>query len=153
MSLKSGDLAPEFASVDDSGRSVTLTGLLADGPVVLFFYPAAFTSGCTAEACHFRDLSAEFAAAGATVVGVSRDAVAKQSEFSTTHGFGFRLLSDRDRTVAGAFGVRRLGFLPNARATFVVDTDRRILLSTSSEINMNAHADRALKALRERSTA
>jgi peroxiredoxin Q/BCP len=153
MSLKAGDLVPDFTSVTETGQPTTLTDLLAEGPLVLFFYPAAFSSGCTAEACHFRDLAAEFTAVGAGVVGVSRDAVDKQSKFSETYGFGFPLLSDRDRTVARAFGVQRLGFLPNARATFVVDIDRRILSATASEINMNKHADRALETLRQRAQA
>ena len=62
--------------------------------MVLFFYPAAMTSGCTAESCHFRDLAAEFAAAGAQRVGISRDTVDKQKQFSDLHGFDYPLLSD-----------------------------------------------------------
>lgn len=122
--------------------------------MVLFFYPAAMTPGCTAESCHFRDLAKEFADVGAQRVGISADRVEKQQEFSTTHGFDFPLLSDPDRKVAEAFGVKRsLGPLPNKRVTFVIDTDRRVLARIASEIRMNSHADKALEVLRARSAS
>jgi thioredoxin-dependent peroxiredoxin len=148
-----GDLVDDFELLDQDGKPRRLTELLAGGPVVLFFYPAAMTSGCTAESCHFRDLAAEFAAAGAQRVGISRDPVAKQRQFSDLHGFDYPLLSDADGTVAKALGVRRklpLGPLSNRRMTFVIDTDRRILEVIHSEGNMNAHADQALQALERR---
>src|SRR3954453_6404113 len=123
-----GDVVDDFELPDQTGDPRTLTGLLEQGPVVLFFYPAAMTPGCTAESCHFRDLTAEFAAAGAQRVGISPDPVAKQREFSGMHAFDFPLLSDPDGTVARRFGVRRrLGPLATRRRTFVIDTDRRIL--------------------------
>jgi thioredoxin-dependent peroxiredoxin len=146
-----GDLATDFDATDDGGRSVRLTQLLDQGPVVLFFYPAAFTPGCTAESCHFRDLSAEFSALGATVAGISTDGVAQQSRFSQTYRLGFPLLSDPRSKIARSFGADRPGLLPNARTTFVIDTDRRVLEVIRNEINMNVHADRALDALRRRS--
>jgi peroxiredoxin Q/BCP len=85
-------------------------------------------------------------------VGISADTVDKQRQFSEKHSFDFPLLSDPDRTVATQFGVKRgLSILPNKRATFVIDTDSRVLAVINSEINMNGHADRALEALRARS--
>jgi peroxiredoxin Q/BCP len=149
--MNQGDLAPDFELPDDEGTPRTLSGLLADGPVVLFFYPAAMTPGCTAESCHFRDLTAEFAEAGGQRVGISPDPVAKQREFSGMHAFDFPLLSDPDGTVARQFGVRRrFGPLATRRRTFVIDTDRRVLEVISSEFKMSVHADRALEALRAR---
>jgi peroxiredoxin Q/BCP len=145
-----GDLAPDFALPDQTGTTRQLSELLTDGPVVLFFYPAAMTAGCTAESCHFRDLATEFAAAGAQRVGISRDAVDKQKEFSDKHDFDYPLLSDVDGAVAKAYGVRRplsLGSLVTRRMTFVIGADGRIADVIHSEMNMNAHADRALKAL------
>src|SRR5207244_9526771 len=68
-----GDKVEDFELPDETGTTRTLSELLADGPIVLFFYPAALTAGCTAEACHFRDLAAEFAAVGARPVGISGD--------------------------------------------------------------------------------
>jgi peroxiredoxin len=146
-----GDVVDDFELTDERGELRTLGGLLAEGPVVLFFYPAAMTVGCTAEACHFRDLAAEFAEVGARPVGISADPVDKQREFTGRHGFGFPLLSDEDGEVARRFGVRRgFALAPIKRQTFVIDTDRRVIEVVKSEIRMNVHADRALAALRRR---
>ena len=128
-----------------------MTGLLADGPIVLFFYPAAMTSGCTAEACHFRDIAAEFRTVGAQPVGISGDSVRRQAEFASRHSFGYPLLADPDGTVRERFGVKRDRIIDSTRrVTFVIDTDRRILEIIKSEIRMNVHADKALAALRKR---
>lgn len=147
--MNKGDKVEDFTLTDDSGQQRTLSKLLADGPVVLFFYPAAMTSGCTAETCHFRDLAAEFAAVGAQRVGISPDSVAKQNEFSEKHSFDFPLLSDPDGAVAGRFGVRRkFGPLLTRRQTFVIGTDSTVLEVIKSELRMAQHADRALAVLR-----
>ncbi|MFC3502937.1 peroxiredoxin [Micromonospora krabiensis] len=145
-----GDVVEDFALPDQTGTVRRLSELLAAGPVVLFFYPAAMTRGCTAESCHFRDLAAEFAAVGAQRVGISRDPVARQAEFAQLHGFDYPLLSDVDGTVATAFGVRRrlpLGPLSTRRVTFVIGTDRTIIAVVQSATNMNEHADAALRVL------
>lgn len=152
-SLAVGDLVDDFELPDDHGEPRRLTDLLAGGPVVLFFYPAAMTAGCTMESCHFRDLAAEFAEVGAQRVGISRDEVRRQREFSQRHHFDYPLLSDSDGAVARRFGVRRalpLGSLSTRRVTFVIDTDRRVLDVIHSEVSMTEHADRALATLRER---
>ena len=147
--MRTGDLVPDFELPDQEGATRKLSELLEKGPVVLFFYPAAMTPGCTKESCHFRDLAAEFAAVGAQRVGISADPVEKQRTFSDKHGFDYPLLSDEDRRVAAIFGVKRaLSILPNKRATFVIGTDRRIVEVITSEINMAKHADLALEALR-----
>jgi thioredoxin-dependent peroxiredoxin len=149
MPLSPGTTAPEFDLLDQRGEKVKLSALLADGPVVLFWYPAALTKGCTAESCHFRDLAAEFAEAGAQRVGISADLPEKQAKFDEKHDLGYPLLSDPDKAVARAYGVKRMGPLANKRTTFVIDTDGTIRDVFSSEVNMNAHADRALEALRQ----
>ncbi|MFF9768652.1 peroxiredoxin [Streptomyces sp. NPDC053086] len=144
-----GDRVEDFALTDETGTTRSLTDLLADGPVVLFFYPAALSPGCTAEACHFRDLAAEFAAAGARPVGISGDTVDKQQKFAGRHGLGMPLLSDPDGTVRERFGVKRgLSLAPTKRVTFVIAQDRTVLEIVRSELRMNSHADRALTALR-----
>ena len=148
-----GDRLADFELPDQTGTTRTLTGLLADGPIVLFFYPAAMTPGCTKEACHFRDLAGEFAAVGASRVGISADAVDKQAKFADQQNFDYPLLSDTDGAVATQFGVKRglLGkFLPVKRTTFVIDTDRTVLAVIASELNMDTHADKALDVLRQR---
>lgn len=145
-----GDKVEDFALPDETGATRTLSELLAEGPVVLFFYPAALTAGCTAEACHFRDLATEFTAAGARPVGISGDAVDRQQEFADRHTLGFPLLSDVDGAVRERFGVKRgFSLAPTKRVTFVIAKDRTVLEVVRSELRMSAHADRALAALRE----
>lgn len=150
--MRQGDQAPDFELPDQTGTPRRLSTMLADGPVVLFFYPAAMTTGCTAESCHFRDLAAEFAELGAQRVGISRDGVETQQSFDQAHSLGYPLLSDEDGAVAEQFGVKRsvLTVLPVKRRTFVIGTDRRIRLVVSSEVRMAVHADRALAELRPR---
>jgi thioredoxin-dependent peroxiredoxin len=149
--MDSGDLVPDFELPDQDGTPRRLSTLLQNGPVVLFFYPAAMTPGCTKEACHFRDLSAEFAAAGVQRVGISRDTVSKQKQFADKHSFDYPLLSDEDGTVAGIFGVKRGGllgkFAATKRHTYAIGTDSRVVAAITSETNMDVHADQALAAL------
>ncbi|MEO6090418.1 MAG: peroxiredoxin [Umezawaea sp.] len=152
--MKPGDLVPDFTLPDQHGAPRTLSTMLEDGPIVLFFYPAAMTTGCTAESCHFRDLAAEFREVGAQRVGISTDSVARQKEFSDLNSFDYPLLSDADGEVAETFGVkRRFGPLPVKRHTFVIGTDSRVLEVVKSEFSMDNHADKALSALREHAKA
>ncbi|EQD80853.1 alkyl hydroperoxide reductase/ Thiol specific antioxidant/ Mal allergen, partial [mine drainage metagenome] len=102
-----GDLVADFELYDQNEQLFRLSEKLKGGPIVLFFYPAAMTKGCTAESCHFRDLKEEFERAGAQRVGISADKVAKQKEFSNLHDFDYPLLSDVDQVVAEQFGVKR----------------------------------------------
>ncbi|WP_427168196.1 peroxiredoxin [Streptomyces sp. C1-1] len=149
QSVNVGDKADDFELPDETGTVRTLSELLADGPVVLFFYPAALTAGCTAEACHFRDLAAEFAAVGARPVGISGDTVERQQEFAGRHTLGMPLLSDPDGTIRERFGVKRgFSLAPTKRVTFVIGQDRTVLEVVRSELRMNTHADRALEVLR-----
>ncbi|MEU7767163.1 peroxiredoxin [Nocardia sp. NPDC049190] len=151
--MQPGQLAPDFELPDQSGATRSLDTLLGDGVVVLFFYPAANSPVCTAEACHFRDLAAEFAAVGATCVGISTDRVDTQAGFADKQRLGYPLLSDADGAVAAQVGVKRglLGALaPVKRKTFVIDTDRRIRKIISGELRAAVHADEALEFLRTR---
>ena len=144
-----GDLVEDFTLPDETGTPRSLAELLTEGPVVLFFYPAALTPGCTAEACHFRDLAAEFRAVGALPVGISTDGVERQLEFAERHSLGYPLLSDPDGVVRDLFGVKRgFSLAPTKRITFVIGQDRRVREVVRSELRMSAHADRALAALR-----
>ena len=147
--MDTGAEIPDFELSDQTGTPRRLSTLLAAGPVVLFFYPAAMTSGCTKEACHFRDLAAEFADVGAQRVGISLDAVDRQKQFSDKHDFDYPLLADPDGEVAKIFGVKRaLSVLKVKRNTFVIGTDRRLIAEIKSETNMDKHADEALQILR-----
>lgn len=150
--MKQGETAPDFELADDQGTVRKLSEYLASGPVVLFFYPIASSPGCTAQACHFRDLGAKFGAVGAQRLGISPDSVAKQQQFSASHSFDYPLLADEGGTVAEQFGVKRgklIGKLaPVKRATFVIGPDRTVLAVINSETKMNSHADRALEVLK-----
>lgn len=148
--MKPGDTAPRFEATDHEGQNVRLDDYLAQGPVVLFFYPRAMTKGCTAQSCHFRDLAGEFAEVGATRIGISSDSIERQAAFADQAGLDYPLLSDPDRSIAKSFGVKRPGPLLNRRTTFVIDTDRTVLEVVSSETNMEVHADTALEVLRGR---
>jgi peroxiredoxin Q/BCP len=167
-----GDKAPDFTLYDHTGRPRTLSALLSDGPVVLFFFPIASSPICTAQACHFRDLTSEFAAVGAQRVGISTDAVDKQAHFAQQRSFDYPLLSDADGVVSELFGVRRgrlaklrksvvareaarrrrhtrrrgllARLMPVRRTTFVIDTDRTVLKVVSSELRASVHADKTL---------
>ena len=146
--MRQGDLAPDFSLTDQNGQTQQLSTLLTNGPVVLFFYPAAMTTGCTKEACSFRDNATAFADFHAQRVGISMDDVAKQAEFSSQHNFDYPLLADTDGAVAKSYGVKRaIGLLKVKRTTFVINQDRTIRAVISSEFNMNAHVDQALAAL------
>ena len=144
-----GDRVPDFTAALDDGRTVAFSELLEDGPAVVFFYPKAFTPGCTAESCHFRDLATEFADLGAQRIGVSRDSVSTQRRFRAEHELDYPLIADADGSVSLAFGAKRLGPLPSKRQTFVVDRDRTLVGVISSELNMEIHAEQALEMLRE----
>jgi peroxiredoxin Q/BCP len=149
--LEKGNVAPDFELPDETGQMRKLSDLLKAGPVVLYFYPAALTYGCTKESCHFRDLKSEFEALGAQRVGISGDKVEKQKQFSDKHQFDFPLLSDPDAAVANQFGAHRnFGLAPTKRITFVIDTDRTILDVIKSEVRMGVHGDRAIEVLKER---
>ena len=108
-----GEKAPDFTLYDHTGRPRTVSALLSEGPVVLFFFPLASSPICTAQACHFRDLSNEFATVGAQRAGISTDTVEKQAHFAQQRSFDSPLLSDADAdadadgVVSELFGVRR----------------------------------------------
>ena len=147
--MKKDDLAYDFTLLDQHGNEQTLSKLLVNGPVVLFFYPAAMSAACTKESCHFRDLKSEFEALGAPRVGISMDSAERQAKFAQKNGFDYPLLADVDGEVARHYDVKRaLDLLKVKRATFVINQDRTIKEVITSEVSMNAHADRALAALR-----
>src|SRR5918999_239591 len=118
--MRPGEPVPDFELPAQDGRPVRLSDELKRGPVVLFFYPRAMTPGCTKESCHFRDLEAEFAAVGASRLGISADPIDRQRQFAEKHGFGFPLLSDPERVVARMYGVKRPGPLFNRRGAVVM---------------------------------
>ncbi|MDX6674580.1 MAG: thioredoxin-dependent peroxiredoxin [Solirubrobacteraceae bacterium] len=126
--IEPGQAAPDFTLPDQDGNAVALSQLRGK-TVVLYFYPKADTPGCTAQACGVRDHAPDYDAAGAVVLGVSRDSVPRLRAFADKYGLAFPLLSDEDHAVAEAYGVwveksmygRK--FFGNERTTFVIDGD------------------------------
>jgi peroxiredoxin Q/BCP len=129
--LAPGDLAPDFTLPDANGREVTLSSLRGQR-VIIYFYPAAMTPGCTKEACDFRDSRSDLSDAGFTVLGISPDAPAKLARFAGKEGLTFPLLADTDRgvlTAYGAYGEKMLYGKKSVgviRSTFVIGADGRI---------------------------
>jgi thioredoxin-dependent peroxiredoxin len=149
--IEPGDQAPDFTLPDQNGDPVKLSKLRGK-KVVLYFYPKADTPGCTTQACGVRDHAADYEAAGAVVLGVSKDPVEAIADFDDKHSLGFPLLSDPDHSVAEAYGVwveksmygRR--FMGMARATFVID-DQGKVTHAFPKVSPKTHDDVVLAAL------
>ncbi len=151
MTLKVGDPAPDFSLPTDGGGQVALKDLRGK-KVVLYFYPKDDTSGCTKEACAFRDAQPDFSAANAVVLGVSKDGVASHEKFKTKHDLPFTLLSDEDGKVCEAYGVwveksmygRK--FMGIERATFLID-EEGVIREIWRKVKVSGHAEAVLKAV------
>ena len=143
-----GDKAPDFTLPSQSGEQVRLQDRLGQGVVVLYFYPKDETSGCTREACAFRDSHEVFTDAGAEVIGVSSDSVDKHAAFATHHKLPFTLLSDKGGKVRKAYEVpATLGFIPG-RVTYVIDRDGTVRHVFNSMTNIDRHVKDALEVVR-----
>jgi peroxiredoxin Q/BCP len=151
--LETGAEAPDFTLPDQDGNEVTLSDLRGN-PVVLYFYPKASTPGCTTQACGVRDHRADYEKAGARVLGVSKDKVAKLKKFQEEENLNFTLLSDVDHAVAEAYGVwvekSMYGnkYMSMARSTFIIDADGKIA-HVIPKVSPKTHDDEVLKALEE----
>src|SRR5258706_16418560 len=151
--IDTGVPAPDFELPDQDGEPVSLPGLRGRR-VVLYFYPKADTPGCTTQACGIRDHRADYDAAGAVVLGVSPDPVAKVKRFHDKFDMGFTLLPDTDHAVAEAYGVwvekSMYGrtYMGNQRATFILDEDG-IVRHVIPKASPKTHDDEVLAALAE----
>lgn len=146
-SVAVGDQAPDFALPAQDGREVSLSELLRESSVVLYFYPKDDTPGCTTEACGFRDNYEVFKDAGAEVVGVSSDSVASHREFADKRRLPFILLSDKGGRVRKEYGVGRSFGVPG-RVTYVIDRDGVVRHIFESQLRAMAHIDAALKTIK-----
>ncbi|WP_372800916.1 thioredoxin-dependent thiol peroxidase [Lutibacter sp.] len=146
--LKIGDKAPNFTSVDEKGNTVKLEDYEGK-KLVLFFYPKASTPGCTAEACDLRDNYQSFLAKGYDVLGVSADSAKRQQNFITKNELPFPLLADEDKTVISAFGVwgpkKFMGREYDGihRTTFVID-EKGIIEDVISKVKTKEHTKQIL---------
>ncbi len=147
--LKVGDRVPDVEAVRADGKPFRLKDYRGKRSVVLYFFPKDFTPGCTKEACTFRDRNAEVGELDAEVIGVSTDTADKHAEFAKHYNLPFTLVSDRDASLAAAFGVSRLGgWLPSKRVTFVIDKDGVVRNVIQSEFNIDKHVQEAIDSLK-----
>ena len=152
MSVEAGTPAPDFTMPTDGGGSVTLSALRGK-PVVLYFYPKDDTSGCTAQACGFRDQLPDFQGVDATVIGVSKDSVASHDKFKAKYGLPFTLASDKEAGVAEAYGVwveksmygRK--YMGMERATFLIDRDG-VVRKVWRKVKVPGHVKEVLEAVK-----
>ena len=150
--LEKGAMAPEFDLPDQDGRRHTLKSLLADGPVVLYFYPADFTPGCTKEACSFRDLQQELLRAKLRIVGVSPQDVESHRRFADRYHLNFLLLADPDKSVIKAYDLDGpLGFGVR-RGTYLIGRDGRVRDSVLADLRIGAHEDFVRAAIKSGAT-
>jgi peroxiredoxin Q/BCP len=137
--LETEQKAPEFTLPNQDGRDISLTGLLKDGPVIIYFYPADFTPGCTREACSIRDLHQEISRAGLTVAGVSPQSPESHRRFREKYNLPFTLLSDETREVIRMFGVNGLFGVWVQRVTYLIDQDRVIKGRVKAHFSIAEH--------------
>lgn len=148
-----GDMVEDFTLPDQDGLPVKLSSFLGK-PVILFFYPKADTSGCTAEACGFRDQFAELQEAGAVVLGISRDTVKAQRKFKDKFELPYTLLADKDQEVIKRFDLLKQKTMYGKpvtgveRTTYLIGSDGR-LLHTFSNVKPQGHADEVLAMLKQ----
>ena len=151
--LKVGDVAPEFILPDEKGDDVVLTQLLQDSALILYFYPADFTPGCTREACSIRDMHSEILSVGLQVVGISPQDGESHRRFKEEHNLPFRLVCDPDKVAIRmydadgpfGFGVRRI--------TYLVGQGQRIQAALKADLQISKHEDFIKKAVMLRETA
>ena len=147
--IQVGDKAPDFTLPSQSGEQVRLQDRIGERVVVLYFYPKDNTSGCTAEACAFRDSYEVFADAGAEVIGVSSDSADKHAGFATKHKLPFTLLADQGAKVRKTYGVpAALGIIPG-RVTYVIDRTGTVRHVFNSMTNIGRHVNDALDVVKQ----
>lgn len=152
MAVNEGDTAPDFTMPTDGGGTVRLSDLKGK-PVILYFYPKDDTPGCTKEACGFRDSLPDFSGAGATVIGVSKDTVAKHDKFKAKYDVTFPLASDEDGAVCEAYGtwveksMYGRKYMGIDRATFLIDGDGK-LAKIWRKVKVPGHVEDVLAAVK-----
>jgi peroxiredoxin Q/BCP len=150
--LKAGERAPEFTLPDDTGKDRSLTEFLAAGSIVLYFYPADFTLGCTRQACSLRDLYSDMKNAGLRIVGVSPQNPKSHAKFRDKYRLPFALLSDEQKTVIKMYGINGPLGIGVRRATFLIDGSRRIRDAVLADFMIGRHAEFVRKAILLRAT-
>jgi peroxiredoxin Q/BCP len=151
--LKVGDVAPEFILPDENGNEVSLTGRLQQSAVILYFYPADFTPGCTREACAIRDIHSDIQSVGLAVIGISPQDADSHRRFKEEHDLPFTLICDPDKVAIRmydadgpmGFGVRRI--------TYLVSQGQRIQGALCADLKIGKHEEFIKRAIVLRETA
>ena len=151
--LKAGDRAPEFVLQNDAGVDTSLTDLLENGPLILYFYPADFTPGCTKEACSIRDMHNDIQSVGLQVAGVSPQDAESHARFREKHDLPFVLLCDPDKVAIKMYDVDGPFGVAVRRATFLIGQDRVIHDAVQADVLIGRHAEFIRKAIVLRETA
>ena len=139
--LEAGTEAPNFELENDKGQKISLTGLLANGPLILYFYPADFTPGCTAEACSIRDIHSEIQSVGLQVAGVSPQDADSHARFREKHDLPFELLCDPDKVAAKKYDVDGPFGVGVRRTTFLIGQDRTIHDVVQADLRIGRHEE------------
>jgi len=152
MALAQGDTAPDFTLPTDGGGEISLAAL-SGKTVILYFYPKDDTSGCTKEACGFRDQLPDFSGADAVVIGVSKDSVASHDKFKAKYDLPFALASDKDSDVCERYGtwveksMYGKKYMGIERATFVIDKAGKIA-RIWRKVSVTGHVEEVLAAVK-----
>ncbi len=151
--LAPGSRAPEFTLPDQNGRERSLTSLLSDGPLILYFYPADFTPGCTAEACALRDLNTDIQRAGLRVVGISPQSAESHKRFAQKYGLKYTLLADPDKTVIKMYDADGPLGIAVRRITYLIDQSRIVQDALLADFRISRHEEFVRKAVEIRKAA
>jgi len=137
--LKAGDTAPEFILPDENGDEVSLVQLLQTGPIILYFYPADFTPGCTREACAIRDIHDDILSVGMRVVGVSPQDQKSHARFKEEHNLPFTLICDPDRVAIKMYGVDGPFGVGVRRVTYLITQGQKIQEVITADFKIDKH--------------
>lgn len=151
--LEPGSRAPEFVLENDQGGESSLSDLVKDGPLILYFYPADFTPGCTKEACSIRDIHNDIQAVGLQVAGISPQDADSHQRFRDEHGLPFTLLSDPEKVAVKMYDVDGPFGVGVRRATFLISQDRVIQDAVMADVRIGRHKEFIEKAVILRETA
>jgi peroxiredoxin Q/BCP len=151
--LEVGSRAPEFVLPNDEGVEISLTDLLADGPLILYFYPADFTPGCTKEACSIRDIHNDIQSVGLQVAGISPQDEDSHRRFREEHDLPFTLLSDPEKVAIKMYDVDGPFGVGVRRVTFLINQDRKIQDAVMADVRIGRHQEFIEKAVILRETA
>jgi len=146
--LKAGDPAPDFDGPTSDGSKLGLKNFLGKKNVVLYFYPKDDTSGCTKEACSFRDNLQPIRNMGTEIIGVSLDSIESHRKFASKYGLSFPLISDKEKRIANAYGVLRETGTSTNRVTFIIDKAGKIT-KVFPKVDVTKHTEEVVSALKE----